>query len=58
MASICLRRLTAAVLAVGLLACGSASAADSYRTNLGPMPLDEAVNSTPYGALAAASYKN
>jgi len=50
--------VTITTLVVGVLACGSAYAADTYRTNPGPMPLDEAVNSTPYGALAAVSYKN
>ena len=49
MASIRLRRLTSAALAAGLLACGSAYAADTYRTNLGPMPLDEAVRQNMLG---------
>jgi len=49
MASIRLRHLTSAALAVGLLACGSAYAADTYRTNLGPMPLDEAVKQNMLG---------
>jgi hypothetical protein len=53
MTSIVSRFLAAA--AIGLLSCGSALAADTYRTNLGPMPLDEAVKKNMLGRGDAAA---
>jgi hypothetical protein len=38
-----------AAAVVGLLSCGCAFAADTYQTNLGPMPLDEAVKKNMLG---------
>jgi hypothetical protein len=55
MLSTLLRHLAAPAMAAGLLCSGTALAADTYRANLGPMPLDAATNKNMLGRGEAAA---